>query len=66
MKEIYGQLKENPKVEACFFNQKGKGGIMLRVAGKAEFLDDKELKRKAIEDRQFLKAWGFTPESLGW
>ncbi len=37
----------------------------MRVAGEAEFLDDKTLKKKAIEDRAFLKAWGFTPESPG-
>jgi len=65
MKDIYTQLKTNPKMEACFFNQKGKGGVMMRVAGEAEFLDDKALKKKAVEDRQFLKAWGFSPESPG-
>ena len=63
-KDIYGQLKANPKLEMCFFSPKGgAGGVMLRVAGEAELLDDKELKRKAIAERTFLKNWGFTPES---
>jgi pyridoxamine 5'-phosphate oxidase len=35
----------------------------MRVDNVIEFLDDKELKRKAIEEKPFLKAWGFTPES---
>jgi len=33
------------------------------VAGAVEFLDDAELKGKLIEERQFLKARGFTAES---
>lgn len=63
MKPIYKQLKANPKLEVCFFNNKQNGGVMMRVAGEAEFLNDIELKRKLIEARQFLNAWGFTPES---
>jgi uncharacterized pyridoxamine 5'-phosphate oxidase family protein len=63
MKPIYKQLKANPKLEVCFFNNKQKGGVMMRVAGEVEFLNDIELKRKLIEARQFLKAWGFTPEN---
>jgi pyridoxamine 5'-phosphate oxidase len=63
MKNVYRQLKANPKVEVCFFNQKNQGGKMMRVAGEVEFLDDKALKKKLIDARQFLKAWGFTEES---
>jgi pyridoxamine 5'-phosphate oxidase len=36
---------------------------MMRVAGTVEFLDDVELRAKLVEERQFLKAWGFTAES---
>ena len=36
---------------------------MMRVAGTVEFLDDKELRGKLVEERQFLKALGFTAES---
>lgn len=56
-------MKANPKTEVCFFNNKQNGGVMMRVTGEVEFLEDKALKKKAIEDRAFLKAWGFTPES---
>lgn len=35
----------------------------MRVAGTVEFLNDGELRRKLIGERQFLRAWGFTPES---
>jgi pyridoxamine 5'-phosphate oxidase len=65
MKPVYNQLKVNPKVEVCFFNQKSKSGIMMRIAGEVEFLNDLDLKNKLVEDRQFLKAWGFTAESPG-
>ena len=60
---VYSQLKNNPKIEACFYHPDEKGGVMMRVAGKVEFLDDVDLRRKLIEERQFLKAWGFTPEN---
>ena len=33
VKEIYGQLKKNPTVEVCWFNNKREGCIMLWVAG---------------------------------
>ena len=63
MKPVYQQLKRNPKVEACFYHPAENGGVMMRVAGKVEFLNDVDLRRKLIEERQFLKAWGFTPEN---
>jgi pyridoxamine 5'-phosphate oxidase len=63
MKPVYSQLKQNPKVEACFYHPVENGGVMMRVAGIVEFVDDVELKGKLIEERQFLKAWGFTAES---
>jgi pyridoxamine 5'-phosphate oxidase len=63
MKPVYSQLKKNSKVEACFFHPAEDGGIMMRVAGTVEFLDDTELRGKLIEERQFLKAWGFTAEN---
>ena len=62
-KSVFSQLKANNKVEACFYHSDEKGGIMMRVTGTVDFLDDKELRGKLIEERQFLKAWGFTAES---
>ena len=64
-KSFYSQLKKNPKVEACFYHPAEDGGTMMRVAGPIEFVDNKELKGKLVEERQFLKAWGFTAESEG-
>ena len=63
MKPIYKQLQANPKVEACFFNNKLEGGRMMRVAGEVEFVNDKALKKKLVEARPFLKAWGLSEES---
>ena len=65
VKEFVGQLKKNPKTEVCFFNNKVQGGVMLRVAGEVEFLNDSKMKEKVIEDRQFLKAMGMTASSPG-
>jgi len=62
MKSVYSQLKKNPKVEVCFYHPED-GGVMMRVAGTVEFLDDTELRGKLIEERRFLKAWGFTADS---
>jgi uncharacterized pyridoxamine 5'-phosphate oxidase family protein len=63
MKELYGQLKKNPKLEVCWFNNKREGGLMLRVTGQAQFLDDPKMRVKVVEDRQFLKAMGITSSS---
>jgi uncharacterized pyridoxamine 5'-phosphate oxidase family protein len=62
-KDVYKQLKANPKVEVCFFEPKS--NKMMRVAGKVEFLNDLNLKKKLIEARPFLKQMGLTPESPG-
>ena len=63
MKPVYSQLKKNPKIELCFHNPDEMGGVMMRVKGTVESLNDVELKGKLVEERQFLKAWGFTAKS---
>lgn len=64
MKPVCKQLKKNPKVELCFYRPAEDGsGVMMRVAGNVEFVDDTELRGKLVEERQFLKAWGYTAES---
>lgn len=64
VKAFYGQLKKNPKTEVCFFKAEPNGaGKMLRVTGKVEFLQDRELKEQAIIDRPFLKSFGLTADS---
>ncbi len=65
VKEMVSQLQKNPKTEFCFFNNKREGGVMLRVTGDVEFLDDPKLREKVIEDRQFLKTMGMTAASPG-
>ncbi len=65
MKQFYHQLQENPKTEVCFFNSEQGMGIMLRIAGEVEFLDDIKLKEKVIADRQFLKNFGMSADSPG-
>jgi pyridoxamine 5'-phosphate oxidase len=66
MKDMYGQLQENRKVEACFWQPEEQStGTMLRVAGEVEFVDDPELKKKVLEDRPFLKEFGMTFDHPG-
>ena len=46
-KDIYKQLKAEPKVEVCFFNPKSKDMQQMRVTGTVEFIDDIEMKKEA-------------------
>ena len=63
IKEIPGQLKANPKTEACFYHHEGMIGTMLRVSGEVEFLDEPFYQEKALTDRPFLKNFGITETS---
>jgi uncharacterized pyridoxamine 5'-phosphate oxidase family protein len=56
------QLKENPKLEVCFYapSTPPDPGTMLRVSGEAEFLNDLDLKTRLLEERPFLRALGVT------
>lgn len=65
MKDVYGQLQANPKVEACFLQPNEATGTMMRVAGEIEFIDDPELKKKVLEERPFLKDFGMTFDHPG-
>lgn len=65
VKEMTNQIKANPKVEACFYKHEGMIGTMLRVAGEVEFLADRNLKEKVINDRPFLKGFGLSADSPG-
>ena len=64
-KEIINQLKENPKVEICFFKSKTKDMQQMRVSGTVQFIDDLEMKKKLLDARPFLKKAGLTPENPG-
>jgi pyridoxamine 5'-phosphate oxidase len=52
-KNMWKQMRNNPKVEVCFFNNPAefKDCIAMRVAGKVEFLEDLELKKKVLQER---------------
>ncbi len=65
VKEFYHQLKKNPKTEVCFFKNGNPTGTTMRIAGEVEFIDDKALKEKALEDRPFLKSFGLSADSPG-
>jgi uncharacterized pyridoxamine 5'-phosphate oxidase family protein len=64
-KNLYRHLKLNPNTEICFYKHKEMIGTQLRITGKVEFLDDKKLKEKVLEDRPFLKDFGVTAETPG-
>ena len=62
-KEFCKQLKKNPKTEVCFYKPENMIGIMLRISGEVEFIDDIKLKEKVLNDRPFLKDFGLTINS---
>ncbi|MBN2481283.1 MAG: pyridoxamine 5'-phosphate oxidase family protein [Bacteroidales bacterium] len=65
IKDMYRQIKINPKTEVCFCRYENEIGTMLRIAGKAEFVDDKALKERILKERPFLKEFGLTSDSPG-
>ena len=64
-KDLYHQLKLNPNAEICFYKSEKEIGTMLRINGEVEFVDDRILKEKALNDRPFLKTFGLTVDSPG-
>ncbi len=56
-KEFVRQLRENPKVEVCFYNNPPDlgGAKMLRMMGEVEFVDDEGLKDRFVQERLFLE-----------
>ena len=56
-KNVSRQLKANPKVELCFFNNPAnfQGMRQLRVAGRAELVDDEALRSRALQERSHLE-----------
>ena len=53
LKDLYKQLQTSPAVEMCFFNAQEMRQV--RIEGKAEILDDIELKKQIVEKLPFLK-----------
>ena len=65
VKSVYKQLQNNPNIEACYYKHENPTGTMLRISGKAEFVNDRKLKERLLKDRPFLKEFGLTVESSG-
>jgi pyridoxamine 5'-phosphate oxidase len=63
-KDLYRQMKANPKVEVCFFDTKAKGMDQMRVTGQIEFVEELKIREKLLEARPFLKRMGFGADSL--
>lgn len=61
IKPFYKQLKKNPKTEVCFYTNGG--SMMMRIAGTVEFLQERSLKEKCMEERPFLKQFGLNADS---
>jgi pyridoxamine 5'-phosphate oxidase len=60
VKSFVGELKKNPKIEACFYKNENPLGTMFRMSGAVEFLTDEKLQEKVLNDRPFLKDFGIT------
>ncbi|MDD4879191.1 MAG: pyridoxamine 5'-phosphate oxidase family protein [Candidatus Omnitrophica bacterium] len=54
-KDIFKQIRDNPLVEACFFDRNT--NTQVRVKGKAVVVYDDDLKRAIVASRPFLKPW---------
>ena len=59
-KDVYEQLKANPKIEVCFYATQN--GAMMRATGEVEILQDLDLKRKLMDDQEYLKQMFRGPE----
>jgi pyridoxamine 5'-phosphate oxidase len=57
-KDIYKSLKENPKMEICFYSKEEKPYTVLRVRGEVEFCEDDALRARIWQERPFLKDLG--------
>lgn len=58
-KEVYKNLKKNPKVEVCFYREdKESPYTVMRLRGEVEFINKVSLKERVLKDRPFLKDLG--------
>lgn len=57
MKQVFDQLKKNPKAEICYFNNASElaDSKSMRITGKLELLDDDQLREEGYKDRAFLE-----------
>lgn len=60
-KAVCQQLMHNPKIELCFYkpgDSPEELGIMMRVAGKVEFVNDDAIREQLLNEWPFLKEMG--------
>lgn len=55
-KDLYRQLLDHPEVELCFFTLKNP--IQVRISGVAELVDDLELKKEIVAQREVPPSMG--------
>jgi pyridoxamine 5'-phosphate oxidase len=55
MRDLYKQLTANPHVELSFNNGSSEDLIQVRISGSVELLEDLELKKEIVRNRDFLK-----------
>ena len=55
-KDVLKQMKQNPKVEVCFYNNPAElsQAKHMRVTGQVEFVEDAEIKKQIYEKIKFL------------
>jgi uncharacterized pyridoxamine 5'-phosphate oxidase family protein len=55
-KAVTEQLKSNPKIEVCYYNNPAElaGAKQMRVTGEAEFVNDASLHKRVCQERAFL------------
>ena len=55
-KDMYKQMKQNPKVEICFYNNPTElqNAKTMRITGEVEFVDDADIKKQVYEKVKFL------------
>jgi pyridoxamine 5'-phosphate oxidase len=52
-KDLWHQVKANPNVEICFNDLAN--NLQIRVEGRAQIVEDPDLKKEIVEERTFLK-----------
>ena len=55
-KDVWKQMKQNPKVEVCFYNNPAElqNAKSMRITGEVEFTDDAAIKQQIYEQVKFL------------
>jgi pyridoxamine 5'-phosphate oxidase len=52
-KDMYKQIAANPRVELCYFS--AETNVQVRVTGKAQIVEDMDLKKQIVKERTFLQ-----------